>query len=72
MRAPRIDVDEHACWRRSSYSNQDGGNCVEWVPTYAVVHGAVPVRDSKVPGGPVLTVSTGAWSCFVDFARGSA
>ncbi|MCN9241270.1 DUF397 domain-containing protein [Streptomyces sp. RY43-2] len=31
---------------------------------------AVPVRDSKVPDGPVLSVSRRAWSAFVaDVAR---
>ncbi|HEV7648269.1 MAG TPA: DUF397 domain-containing protein [Actinophytocola sp.] len=36
-------------WRKSSYSSGQGGNCVELA--YA---GAV--RDSKNPGGPVLSV----------------
>ena len=38
-----------AVWRRSSYSNQAGGDCVEVADGF---HAAVPVRDSKVPGGP--------------------
>ncbi|MFD9861411.1 DUF397 domain-containing protein [Streptomyces alboflavus] len=29
----------------------------------------VPVRDSKVLGGPILLLSPSAWSRFVDFAR---
>jgi hypothetical protein len=49
-------------WRTSSYSNQDGGNCVE---VAGGVLGAVPVRDSKVPGGPVLVVPAAAWREFV-------
>jgi hypothetical protein len=30
----------------------------------------VPVRDSKVPGGPVLVFGAGAWSAFTGAARG--
>ncbi|MFJ8542025.1 DUF397 domain-containing protein [Streptomyces sp. NPDC093586] len=54
-------------WRKSSYSGNTGGDCVEvgaGCPT-----GAVPVRDSKKPSGPVVTVSAGAWSAFVDGLR---
>ncbi|MFE6399029.1 DUF397 domain-containing protein [Streptomyces alboflavus] len=29
----------------------------------------MPVRDSKLSDGPILTVSPSAWSRFVDFAR---
>ncbi|RKN35865.1 DUF397 domain-containing protein [Streptomyces hoynatensis] len=48
-------------WRRSTYSG-NGGNCVE---VRDGVPGVVPVRDSKVPGGPQLAVGAGAWSAFV-------
>jgi hypothetical protein len=37
-------------WRKSSRSSGEGGNCVE----LAVTTGAVFVRDSKNPEGPVL------------------
>lgn len=37
-------------WRRSSYSTSTGGNCVE----LAARPGAVGVRDSKDPDGPIL------------------
>ncbi|MFI6932971.1 DUF397 domain-containing protein [Streptomyces sp. NPDC050287] len=52
----------NASWRKSSYSNGDGGNCVEVADG---VPGVVPVRDSKVPGGPVLLVRSAAWAEFV-------
>ncbi|WP_413799895.1 DUF397 domain-containing protein [Streptomyces iranensis] len=39
--------------------------CVEFSRTFAQTYGAIPVRDSKVPHGPTLTVSTEAWSSFV-------
>ncbi|WP_189886604.1 DUF397 domain-containing protein [Streptomyces xantholiticus] len=52
-----------ARWRTSTYSNGDGGNCVEVCDAHT---GVVPVRDSKVPSGPVLTVPAPAWSSFVN------
>ncbi|MFI1889949.1 DUF397 domain-containing protein [Streptomyces jumonjinensis] len=55
-------------WIKSSYSN-NGGTCVEWAPESAT--GVVPVRDSKRPNGPVLTVSPSAWTGLVALARSS-
>ncbi|WP_405618519.1 DUF397 domain-containing protein [Streptomyces sp. NBC_01511] len=52
-------------WVKSSYSSPEGGNCVEWSPTFADAHGVVPVRDSEDPDGPVLTVSPRGWRAFV-------
>lgn len=52
-------------WRKSSYSGNNGGQCLE---VATGLSGVVPVRDSKVPTGPVLTVTSGAWSEFVAFA----
>lgn len=52
-----------ACWRKSSYSNGTGGDCVEVADG---VTGLVPVRDSKVQGGPVVVVGAAAWAGFVD------
>ncbi|MEU8617012.1 DUF397 domain-containing protein [Streptomyces sp. NPDC048623] len=51
-----------AGWRKSSYSDGDGGECVE---VRDDVPGVVPVRDSKVPAGPVLVVAAPAWASFV-------
>lgn len=51
-----------ARWRKSTYSNGEGGNCVEVAQG---VPGVVPVRDSKVPDGPVLLVNPLAWTAFV-------
>ncbi|AEY89989.1 hypothetical protein SHJG_4720 [Streptomyces hygroscopicus subsp. jinggangensis 5008] len=51
-------------WRKSSYSNGEGADCVE------VAHGVprvIPVRDSKKPhNGPVLLFRPLAWSTFLD------
>ncbi|WP_344025681.1 DUF397 domain-containing protein [Streptomyces luteireticuli] len=37
---------------------------MEWAPAFAS-SGVVPVRDSKVPDGHVVTVSPSTWSAFV-------
>jgi hypothetical protein len=51
-----------ATWRKSSYSNPDGGACLEVSDDFTAL---VPVRDSKVPHGPVLVFPAGDWSAFV-------
>lgn len=45
-------------WRKSSYSGNGGGNCVEVARD--LTH-TVAVRDSKDPHGPVLTVAPIRW-----------
>ncbi|WP_405671367.1 DUF397 domain-containing protein [Streptomyces sp. NBC_01530] len=57
-------------WVKSSYSDGQGGQCVEWLPSYATAHGVVPVRDSKCPHGPAITFSELGWSSFVSSVRG--
>ncbi|MCI3930588.1 MULTISPECIES: DUF397 domain-containing protein [unclassified Streptomyces] len=52
----------NARWRKSSYSNGEGGNCVEVADGR---DGVVPVRDSKVPGGPALVIGGAAWEAFI-------
>ncbi|MFD6434853.1 DUF397 domain-containing protein [Streptomyces venezuelae] len=54
-------------WRKSSYSNSDGGQCVEVSDDFAAV---VPVRDSKAPHGPVLVFPAADWASFVSALRG--
>ncbi|WP_063774794.1 DUF397 domain-containing protein [Kitasatospora azatica] len=52
-------------WRKSTYSNNDGGECIE-------VNDAHPgqVRDSKDPEGPVLSFPPASWNAFIrEFAR---
>ncbi|MCP3765481.1 MULTISPECIES: DUF397 domain-containing protein [Streptomyces] len=53
-------------WHKSSYSGNEGGECVE----IAVVPGTVHVRDSKDVDRPHLSVRTAGWAAFVDFAAG--
>jgi hypothetical protein len=51
-----------ATWRKSSHSNQDGGECVE---VSADFPGVVPVRDSKQVNGPVIVFPVADWGSFV-------
>ncbi|MEU8616427.1 DUF397 domain-containing protein [Streptomyces sp. NPDC048623] len=61
MASSRIDLSA-ATWRKSSYSNTSGGDCLEVADN---VGGHVPVRDSKRPTGPVLVVTATAWAPFI-------
>lgn len=49
-------------WRKSSYSNTNGGSCVEVTDA---VPGVVPVRDSKDVARGALVFPAAAWSTFV-------
>jgi hypothetical protein len=51
-------------WRKSSYSNDSGGNCVE-IANLIPTHARVAVRDSKHPHGPTLTLPPEAFASFV-------
>lgn len=51
-----------ARWRKSSYSNTNGGECVEITEDFP---GVVPVRDSKNPHGPALLVPATSWTAFL-------
>ncbi|MGC0330694.1 hypothetical protein RKD23_003684 [Streptomyces sp. SAI-170] len=52
-----------AQWRKSSYSGNTGGDCVE----VADLPSAIAVRDSKNPAHGVLTLTATAWG---DFLKG--
>ncbi|MEU7209934.1 DUF397 domain-containing protein [Streptomyces sp. NPDC044989] len=51
-------------WRKSSYSSEEGGECVEVAARPATVH----VRDSKDTTRAPLAVDPTAWAAFVEFA----
>lgn len=51
-----------ALWLKSSYSNGDGGNCVEVARNLPDL---VPVRDSKAPNRPALILTASAWAPFI-------
>jgi hypothetical protein len=52
-------------WRKSSYSGNGGGNCVEVGQAARVVK----VRDTADRAGMMLTVSADAWRLFADSLR---
>jgi hypothetical protein len=59
----RLDLSR-ALWRKSSYSNGTGGSCVETTVLTgypASDGGAMAVRDSKDPRGPVLAFTEVEW-----------
>ncbi|MEU8737799.1 DUF397 domain-containing protein [Streptomyces halstedii] len=62
MTEPTSDVSAGAGWRKSSYSGNEGGSCLEVLDGHPT---AVPVRDSKVPSGPTLLVPAASWTSFV-------
>ncbi|HEU5156988.1 MAG TPA: DUF397 domain-containing protein [Streptosporangiaceae bacterium] len=48
-------------WRKSSYSSNDGADCVE-----VARHGdRIAARDSKQPDGPQLRFGTVEWQTFM-------
>lgn len=49
-------------WRKSSYSNGQGGQCVE---VACVVAGPVAVRDSRNPAQGALAFPPSAWRTFL-------
>ncbi|GCD45130.1 DUF397 domain-containing protein [Streptomyces paromomycinus] len=53
-------------WFKSSYSSNEGGECVEISTTRDAVH----VRDSADPQGPQLAFTAAAWSDFLLGVRG--
>ncbi|WNF28815.1 DUF397 domain-containing protein [Streptomyces sp. C11-1] len=71
-------------WFKSSYSNNEGGECIEvaydWrKSSYSNNEGAacvevaacphtVHIRDSKVTDGPAFAVAPAAWTAFLDHA----
>jgi hypothetical protein len=56
-----VDLGD-AVWRKSTRSGPWTDNCVE----VAFVDGAIAVRDSKDPSGPVLIFTPSEWDAFVD------
>ncbi|MEV7284146.1 DUF397 domain-containing protein [Streptomyces sp. NPDC093252] len=55
-------IDLTSCtWRKSNYSNGDGGACVEVSDDFPA---HIPVRDSKCPEGGALIFGEAAWAAF--------
>ncbi|MGI5426809.1 DUF397 domain-containing protein [Streptomyces sp. CA-179760] len=58
-RAPDLST---AAWRKSSYSDGGGTNCLEVADDHP---GIVPVRDSKLPHSPILVFGASPWVSFL-------
>lgn len=52
-------------WRKSTYSGNQGGDCVE----VAELTSSVGVRDSKVSNSPIVRTGAEAWSAFLAATR---
>jgi hypothetical protein len=52
-------------WRKASFSNTQGGNCVE----VADLPDGMAVRDSKDPEGPILLFTLAEWRAFLEGAK---
>jgi Domain of unknown function (DUF397) len=57
-----MDGKRAVTWRKSSYSGNSGGQCVE-VGNAAHV---IAVRDSREPDGSVLAFATDTWAAFAE------
>jgi hypothetical protein len=53
-------------WRKSSYSGNGGGNCVE---VASMPGGVLAIRDSKDPDGPKLVFTPAEWQAFTNGVR---
>ncbi|MFB6768798.1 MULTISPECIES: DUF397 domain-containing protein [unclassified Streptomyces] len=61
-------MNDQLKWVKSSYSDSEGGNCVE-----IALADPVHIRDSKSSRpGPELRVSPASWSAFVAAVRPGA
>ena len=55
-------------WRKSSYSSDQGGECLEVAETAV----AVALRDSKNPAGPILTIGPATFTRFLDWTSATS
>ncbi|MFJ2029626.1 DUF397 domain-containing protein [Streptosporangium sp. NPDC087985] len=69
-----------ATWFKSSFSGDNGGNCVEVAELKDVTDGPghkaehaelIAVRDSKDPDGPKLFFTPAEWDAFVNGVKAS-
>jgi len=60
-------MSEQLKWFKSSYSDDEGADCVE-VAFATAIH----VRDSKNPSGPELHLTAPAWAAFVSAVQPGA
>ncbi|MEU6525463.1 DUF397 domain-containing protein [Streptomyces sp. NPDC046924] len=63
MKARAREHTSGLLWVKSSYSSEEGGECVEVTYCQHAIH----VRDSKDIRRPGVSVHPAAWSAFVGF-----
>ncbi|MEU5546670.1 DUF397 domain-containing protein [Streptomyces sioyaensis] len=61
---PCSGTEREPNWAKSSYSSDEGGECVE----VATASDSVLIRDSKNPDGPRLAFAPAAWAGFLPYA----
>ncbi|MDI9887655.1 DUF397 domain-containing protein [Streptomyces sp. HNM0645] len=65
MKVEKVEsAESRLTWIKSSYSSEEGGECVEVAASRRTVH----VRDSKAVTGPALIMDRTAWAAFIGFA----
>ena len=52
---------ENAAWRKSSFSGDNGGDCIEVAPLSG---GRVALRDTERPDQEPMVVSRSVWAAF--------
>jgi hypothetical protein len=57
-------VNDQLKWFKSSYSDNEGGDCVE-----VAASNGIHVRDSKNPTGPELHLTAPTWTAFISAVR---
>ncbi|GAA2452089.1 DUF397 domain-containing protein [Streptomyces glaucus] len=80
-------MSDQLTWFKSSYSDNEGGDCVEvalsWLKSSysdneggncveVALSATVHVRDSKNPSGPCLRIAAPAWAAFIAAAQPGA
>lgn len=60
-----MNPSQYLIWQKSSYSNGQGGACVE----VADLDSGRAVRDSKDPAGPALRFTAAEWAVFTAGVR---
>ncbi len=63
--APQL-TSTGASWRKSSYSDGAGNNCVEITDLTATSFAGVGIRDSKDPHGPALLVTPASFAALIN------
>ncbi|MCX5344348.1 DUF397 domain-containing protein [Streptomyces atratus] len=63
----RVQSPADNSWFKSSYSSNEGGECVE----VSITEQAILVRDSKDTSLPHLTLTRAGWTHFVRYAGGA-